>query len=153
MDSRRFVSLALSVVMVVACNSVALGQQYPQYPFGEQILPPRDENNPFNPVESLRDGLGITLEGLPDDRVFFKDENIGMTCLADGPIHIELPVTRYVGPTSGGRLIHHEEMVQRGLLSPKATLVIAAFDVDEGSADTDLPRPPGTMTPASNSIP
>lgn len=59
------------------------------------------------------------------DRFLFRNQ---------GPIIIDLPIRRFVGPTDAdGRLLHASELTQRGIISSAATIHMPAFDVDKNS--------------------
>jgi len=73
------------------------------------------------------------------DRVFVIDEGPGLepaldpncTFRSGGPLVINLPVTRYLGPTTAsGSLGCRWELVEKKLVSRYATLTMAAWDVD-----------------------
>jgi pimeloyl-ACP methyl ester carboxylesterase len=70
-----------------------------------------------------------------DDRTFVADQGPGLDVLwygAYGPLFIELPTTRYLGPTkSDGTLENAAQLIQAGLLSPYADLRLMAWDVDD----------------------
>ncbi len=104
---------------------------------GEQVgyinIQPYEEPEPI-----LSKLLELAVE-LPDDRTFVDDQwpvspSTPPDCQFrnEGPITLDIPITRYVGPTdpSTMQLTKASTMVREGLLSRKASLVIAAFDVD-----------------------
>ena len=60
----------------------------------------------------------------------------GCTFRPEGPLVISLPITRVVGETnSDGTLKFSQDMVSNGLISPKVTLRMPAFDVDLAGAE------------------
>lgn len=69
----------------------------------------------------------------------------GCSYRSDGPLEITLAVTRYVGPVDGsGRLVNPSALVTSGVVSPTATLILPAFDVDV--------NPPAGRPPEVNRI-
>jgi pimeloyl-ACP methyl ester carboxylesterase len=79
-----------------------------------------------------------------DDRTFVVNEgpdlDTGCTFVEGGPLLIQVPVTRYAGPTdAGGHLLQAQELVDAGLLSEFAVLTVPAYDVDyHGDAYTEF---------------
>ncbi len=78
--------------------------------------------SPFEPPEA-------------DDRTFMINAggglDTGCTFRGGGPLVIQIPVTRYAGPTKpDGTLQNATALVQAGLLSRFANLTMPAFDVD-----------------------
>lgn len=63
----------------------------------------------------------------------------GCTFSAQGPLVFDVEITRHAGELNpDGTLKHAAELVRDGLLSPRATLIIPTFDVD----DKTVPPPP-----------
>ncbi len=51
-----------------------------------------------------------------------------------GPIIIDVPIRRYVGPTdSNGFLLNADKLVNKGIITPNVLIQFPAFDVDEHS--------------------
>jgi triacylglycerol lipase len=69
----------------------------------------------------------------------------GCSYRSDGPLEIDVAITRWVGPVDGsGRLINPSALVTSGVVSPSATLILPAFDVDV--------NPPAGRPPEVNRI-
>ena len=69
------------------------------------------------------------------DVLFVVDAGTGLdtgcSYRSDGPLQIDVAITRYVGPVDGsGRLISPSALVTSSVVSPSATLILPAFDVD-----------------------
>jgi triacylglycerol lipase len=63
----------------------------------------------------------------------------GCTFRSGGPLRFDVEITRWVGPVDGdGKLIDAPALISAGVLSPTATLVLPAFDVDVNGAP-DVP--------------
>lgn len=78
-----------------------------------------------------------------DDHTFVVNSGPGLdtgcSFRLDGPLIFNIPVTRYAGPTNpDGTLVNAAHLVASGLLSPHATLIMPAFDIDY-----DFVPPPG----------
>lgn len=93
----------------------------------------RDQLPPTSPVR------GTTTSPFPppeaDDRNFMLNSggglDTGCTFRSGGPLLIQIPVTRYAGPTNAdGTLANAAALVQAGLLARFATLTLPAYDVD-----------------------
>lgn len=74
-----------------------------------------------------------------DDTLFVIDSGSGLdtgcTYRGGGPLIIKVKVERVVGPTTGaGFLSDPAGLVQRGLISPRAKLILPAFDIDVNGA-------------------
>jgi triacylglycerol lipase len=83
-------------------------------------------SSPFNPPDE-------------DDTLFVSDTggglDTGCTFRTGGPLRIKIEVKRYVGPISGnGYLTDPQGLVSRGLLTPKAKLILPVFDIDVNGA-------------------
>jgi len=83
--------------------------------------------------------IGSTTSPFPpkeaDDRTFMVNSGAGLdtgcTFRSGGPLLIQIPVTRYAGPTKpDGTLENVSALVSAGLLSRFANLTVPAFDVD-----------------------
>ncbi|MGV3520180.1 esterase/lipase family protein [Luteitalea sp.] len=69
------------------------------------------------------------------DALFVVDGGSGLdtgcSYRSDGPLEIVVAVTRWVGPVDAdGRLINPSALITSGVVSPSATLILPAFDVD-----------------------
>ena len=83
-------------------------------------------SSPFNPPHE-------------DDTLFVLDSggglDTGCTYRGGGPLRINVRVKRHVGPVGGdGLLSDPQGMVQRGLISPKAKIILPVFDIDVNGA-------------------
>jgi hypothetical protein len=70
----------------------------------------------------------------PTDDVFVAEspQEAGCTFHADGPIKLKVKVDRVVGEVDGeGYLKYPFTLVDRGIVSPTATLTLMAWDVDQ----------------------
>jgi hypothetical protein len=53
---------------------------------------------------------------------------------SQGPISIDVPIRRYVGPTdASGHLLNASDLVARGIVSADASIRLPAFDVDQNT--------------------
>lgn len=82
--------------------------------------------SPFDPQEE-------------DDRTFTTDSAAGLdtgcTFSSRGPLEFDIEITRHVGELNGdGTLAKAAELVDAGLLSEFATLIIPGFDVDANAS-------------------
>ena len=110
---------------------------------------PRGDRRPA--VESLARGITSSPIEPPrkDDRTFVINSGSGLdtgcSFRGDGPLVINIPVTRYGGPTNAdGTLLRVADLIDASILSPYATLIFPAFDVDIDApppADEDDPEP------------
>jgi pimeloyl-ACP methyl ester carboxylesterase len=71
-----------------------------------------------------------------DDHTFVVNSGTGLdtgcTYRSHGPLLITIPVTRYLGPTNAdGTLRDARALIDAGLLSRYATLIMPAWDIDE----------------------
>jgi triacylglycerol lipase len=92
-----------------------------------QLLPAQTSTgprtSPFDPPEA-------------SDTEFIVDQapglDTGCTFRSGGPLEFDIEVARYVGPVdTEGKLVDPAGLVAAGVVSPTATLILPAFDVDE----------------------
>lgn len=74
-----------------------------------------------------------------DDTLFVADSggglDTGCTFRSGGPLRINVRVKRVVGPVGGdGRLTDPAGMISRGLISPRAKVILPVFDIDVNGA-------------------
>jgi triacylglycerol lipase len=123
----------LSLALLICSGSVSYGQdrvpgtdaaKAPNSGAAEQA-PPGPRTTPFEPPSS-------------NDRTFVTDggSKLDTGCIfrSSGPIIFNVEIDRHVGKLKAdGTLENAAELVKAGLLSPTATLIMPAFDVDSSA--------------------
>jgi len=78
----------------------------------------------------------FTIIGEPSDTFVVNDTDSAtidqFLFRSQGPITIQVPIRRYVGPTdAAGHLLNASDLVSRGIVSATASVRLPAFDVDQ----------------------
>lgn len=87
----------------------------------------------------------------PDDEHFLVDVSFGLdtgcTFRSGGPLVFDIEVDRFVGDVDGnGFLLDAQTLISNKVVSPKARLIMPAFDVDSGAA------PPAPFAPEIDKV-
>lgn len=134
MNLRMFLCRLSVILLLIGTGRIALAQQLP--PAGTDAAKAStakrgsarlaaatgSRTSPFEPLEA-------------NDHSFVTDAapNLDTSCIfrSSGPIIFNIEITRHVGELNpDGTLKNAAALVAAGLLSPKATLIMPAFDVD-----------------------
>jgi len=80
----------------------------------------------------------FTIIAEPSDTFVVNDTDSGsidqFLFRSQGPIRIDVPIRRYVGPTdANGHLLNAADLVSRGIVSSSASIRLPAFDVDQNT--------------------
>jgi triacylglycerol lipase len=138
MNASKFLHKLSLILLLAATGSVAVGQQ---------TSPPPGTDAFHRASTKSKPGIVATATGPrsspfepPDtnDRSFVTDAapklDTGCIFRSSGPITYNIEITRHVGELNpDGTLKHAAALVAAGLLSPTATLIMPAFDVDSGA--------------------